>query len=343
MGRPLPPPAASRPRGLIAVALAVLLSGASTPDEIVSGRVLVNGETAVLAHMGQRAELRLTFADEFDGFSRFDGTKGLWRTTYGFKGPESFGGRTMSWHDEEQLYVDASDKGSGRQPLGIQPFVIRDGMLEITADRTTPAQAKALWKYRYTSGLITTQGAFSQTYGYFEMRARLPAGQGFWPAFWLCADDSWPPEIDIFEVLGHDPRTVFMTTHILENDERRAIGKTYTGVDTSDGFHIYGMAWSPKTIRYYVDRQEVAAIPTPGSVNAPMYLLANLGVGGAWPGRPDDTTPFPAKMIIDYIRVYQFLDQPRPYERVIRPSDFATGPAAPESASQNEPSPQDGE
>ena len=310
----------------IAAPLALLLTTAAAPPAPGSSSVEIKGDRALIVEDQKREALSLTFADEFDGFSRFDGRRGLWRTAYWFHGEGAYEGRTMAWHQEQQLYVHAGDKGTGDAPLGIDPFPVRDGMLEITAARTTPAQAKALWDYQYTSGLITTKDAFSQAYGYFEMRAKLPAGKGLWPAFWLAPEDkSWPPEIDIVEMLGHEPTRVFVTTHVREGEQ---VHRNYVTVDTSKDFHTYGMAWSPRTIRYYFDRREMVRIATPKAVNKPLYVLANLAVGGQWPGPVDETTPFPSKMIIDYIRVYQFDDRLKGRPKVVGPQSFAT-PATP--------------
>lgn len=324
--------------------LALLLCAAGDAKQQPSGDISIKGDEATLVHNGQRSELSLTFAEDFDSFSRFDGQNGFWRTTYWFDG--SVGGRTMPLHGEVQLYVHPGDKGSSDAPLGIDPLPIRNGMLEITADRVTPEQSKWLWNYKYTSGLITTKDIFAQAYGYFEMRVKLPAGQGLWPAFWLAPQDySWPPEIDVFETLGRQPSTVFFTVHINEGktpEDKTQIARTYEGLDTSKDFHIYGMSWSPETIIYFIDRKEVAEIPTPKSVNKPMYVLANMALGGAWAGDPDETTPFPAKMIIDYIHIYQFKGLPRPEPGVVRPATYAAARAAPESAAKSEPSPSAG-
>src|SRR5206468_2525137 len=112
-----------------------------------------------------------------------NGTSG-WQTSF------YFGGRTLSSNGEQQYYSDSS--------VGVNPFAVANGVLDITA--SPGANPGALW---YNSGLITTEGMFSQTYGYFEMRAKLPAGQGMWPAFWLLpSDKSWPPELDVLEAFG---------------------------------------------------------------------------------------------------------------------------------------------
>ena len=97
----------------------------------------------------------------------------------------------------------------GQAPLPSSP-----GVLTITAQQTTAAQKAQLYNYDYTSGLLTTEKTFAQTYGYFEMRADVPLAAGAWPAFWLIpADGSWPPEFDIMETLSKDPFAAYQTEH----------------------------------------------------------------------------------------------------------------------------------
>ena len=97
-------------------------------------------------------------------------------------------------------------------------------MLSLTADRADPSIRPYINNYEYTSGLINSYYTFSQTYGYFEMRAQLPKGQGLLSAFWLVpADGSWPPEVDILEVLGRDTTTMYYGMHSMATGTRVAI------------------------------------------------------------------------------------------------------------------------
>jgi beta-glucanase (GH16 family) len=174
-------------------------------------------------------------------------------------------------------------------------------VLDIVARPAPPGLARALGGFRYTSGLITTQPSFAQAYGYFEMRARLPGGKGVWPAFWLLpADLSWPPELDVMESIG-DPGQVWTTAHSKLDDRPGVKHEISRG-----GFHVFAVSWDPQTIIWFIDGREVGRQPTPPDMNKPMYILANVAVGGSWPGEPDATTPWPARMSIDYIRAYRF-------------------------------------
>jgi beta-glucanase (GH16 family) len=251
--------------------------------------------------------LQLAFSDEFDSFKPYRNGQGVWRTV--FKDGQSadpFEMRTLRGNNELQLYVDPDlklgDVKIGAHPASaLDPFVVHDGVLDIVAQPAPPALASALGGFRYTSGLITTQPSFSQTYGYFEMRAKLPAGKGVWPAFWLLpADLSWPPELDVMESIG-DPSLVWTTAHSKVDDRPGGKHQVAPGV-----FHVFAVSWDEKELVWYIDGKEVQRQPTPPDMHKPMYMLANVAVGGDWPGAPDASTPWPARMSIDYIRAYRF-------------------------------------
>ncbi len=165
-------------------------------------------------------------------------------------------------NSEKQIYVDADYAGLGTEPLGIQPFSIANGILTIRAERTPPALvAKALGK-RYTSGCITTELTHWQTYGYFEMRARLPRGKGFWPAFWLLPKRlTWPPEIDILEGSGAKPRSIHVG--LLDQSIKDATTGIWVDdtIDTTDGFHTYAAEWTHDKIIAYTQWSSEADLP----------------------------------------------------------------------------------
>jgi beta-glucanase (GH16 family) len=231
-----------------------------------------------------------TFADEFNSFSgSASGIGTTWKTTYKINDQQ----RTLSTNKEAEYYSDAS--------VGVNPFSIGNGILDITAAPGSNPLGLA-----YNSGAITTAKSFAQVYGYFEARAQLPAGQGFWPAFWLLpADGTWPPEIDIFEVLGNNPTTAYCSLG-------SSVGNSTTFKvnylpDLSTGFHTFGLSWQADMIRWFIDGNEVAEIATPAVMNKPMYMLLNLAVGdtGSWPGKYDPSMPT-AHMLVDYVRAWQY-------------------------------------
>src|SRR3712207_3839654 len=244
----------------------------------------------------------LTFSDEFTG-SYLDTQR--WGTKYWW------GGRSLASNGEMQYFADRSTAIVQQHP-SLDPFRITadptqpgDGILTITAN---PSPDTSLTDgLPYVSGLINTHGTFSQTYGYFEISAKVPAGQGLWPAFWLLPQSgNWPPEIDVLELLGHDPTIYYVGAHWKDARGGHAFDTQgrKVSVDLSKDFHAYGTLWTPDRITFYLDGQEVYSMATPSGMNEPMYLLAGLAVGGNWPGAPDATTPFPAQFQIDSIRAW---------------------------------------
>lgn len=213
-------------------------------------------------------------------------------------------------NQEKQIYMDPAFAGSGDKPLGVQPFSIENGILRIRADRADPQNvAPYIWNHRYTSGCISSELTHWQTYGYFEMRARLPRGKGFWPAFWLLPKrNAWPPEIDVLEGSGARPWGVHCGVI-----ERPRAAKTPPGawidqfIDTSDGFHTYAVDWTEKNIVFYVDAVKTFEYG-PHDIHEDMYMLINLAIGSRdpnWIPDPDDSTPFPAFLEIDYVHAFK--------------------------------------
>ena len=246
--------------------------------------------------------MTMTFDDEFNSLSLNMGTKstagGTWTTYYG-----GYNNRSLTGNAEQEIYVDPSYAGTSGSPLGLNPFSDRNGILTITASPAPAADLPYLGGYHYISGQLNTQGSFSQTYGYFEMRAELPGGgQGLWPAFWLLpSNGSWPPEIDVFEQIDSPTSNIFTTVH----DASGNAGVNFNIGDTSAGFHTYGMLWTSQAITFYVDGQKAFSTPTPADYNQPMYMLMDLAVGGTFPGSPNSTTNWAeANMKVDYVRAY---------------------------------------
>jgi hypothetical protein len=244
-----------------------------------------------------------TFVEDFSGFRTLCGGGRRWRTTFGDGSDPSIHRRSLPSNGELEVYVDPCFKGTGGAPLRLDPFAVRRGALDIIADRAPPRLADQLDGYRYTSGLITTQPSFAQTYGYFEMSARLPRGKGLWPAFWLLpADQSWPPEIDVMESIG-DPGKIYQTAH---STLGAPPGLEVPVTGDPDGFHVYAVEWDPQFITWYLDGRRTNRVPTPKDMNKPMYMLVNLAVGGHWPGAPDAATAFPARLTVRWVRAYRF-------------------------------------
>jgi beta-glucanase (GH16 family) len=274
------------------------------------GLALLGAKAARAAHVPGFAPsgATLTFADEFDDpdVGRINenaqgGRPGApaWRSRYRHD-------RFTIINGEKQIYVDAAFQGTAEAPLGVQPFHIHDGVLSITAARADPVRVKPFIQgHDYTSGCITTELTFAQTYGYFETRARLPAGRGFFPAFWLLPKRvGWPPEIDVFEASGVTPDRIHLG--VIPPQGEAATQWIGDLPDFSAAFHVYGLAWTHDTLRWSIDGREVWR--TVNTVHEPMYVLANLALGNRdqnFIPDPDATTKLPASLDLDYIRVWQ--------------------------------------
>ena len=180
----------------------------------------------------------------------------------------------------------------------------------------------------YTSGAMTTLDKFSQKYGWFEIRCRMLKGKGFWPAFWLLpVRNVWPPEIDVFENLGHENHSIHCTVHWKNVEGKHAAqGFEYKSptVDYTEDFHTYAVDWEPSSVAWYIDGQKVTEC-TKGSPGEPMYLLVNLAVGGGWPGNPNAETVFPSTFAVSYVRAYAKEGSAPP----AAPETPAPAPAAP--------------
>ena len=213
-------------------------------------------------------------------------------TTYTFGGETS---RTLPANHELEYYSDPS--------VGEDPFSITNGILNITA--SAAASGSNPYGLPYDSGVITTATSFAQEYGYFEINAELPAGQGFWPAFWMLpADGSYSSELDVFEQLGNDPSTIYSTVHDYQGPLSNL--QVLSVPNSSTGFHTYGVDWEPNTITFYEDGKAIASAQTPASMQKPMYMLLNLAVGGngSWPGAPASSSEFPNAFKVDWVHAY---------------------------------------
>jgi beta-glucanase (GH16 family) len=225
---------------------------------------------------------RLVFSDELEG-SVLDAAKWSTRAPW-----------NVQWfEDSHQL-----------QAFVAEAVKLGGGVARLVASRSQGNTAGQ----PYASGSLTTRRTFS--HGYFEARVSVPAGKGFWPAFWLTSSTRWPPEWDVFEIVdGVDHayahpaaggKTTFLTGPAGKDG-------TYTVPNQYGVNHVYGFKWTSTELSWYVDGvliQRHAANAASG-VNDACWLNLSLQVGGDWPGDPDATTPLPSEMRIDYVRVYQ--------------------------------------
>lgn len=253
-------------------------------------------------------------------------------------------GYTLVWSDEfnsgttpdsSKWTYDIGGNGWGNHELQyytrrLENAKVDGGNLVITARQETYTGAGGV-TMNYSSARLKTQGLFSQTYGRFEARIKLPAGRGIWPAFWMLGDnianDGWPKcgEIDIMENVGTEPATNHGSLHgpssTDSTSDRTATVSLPAPADSSvrqrlsDDFHIYAAEWEPGVVRFFLDSNLYATFtlaewPAGGTwvFDHPFFIVLNVAVGGDWPGAPDATTVFPQTMLVDYVRVYKKQD-----------------------------------
>lgn len=243
----------------------------------------------------------LTWSDEFDGAAGTSPDGSRWRFDTGGSG---FG-------NNEQQYYTTSTRNAAHDGAG---------NMVITARRENPDNLQCHYgPCQYTSARLLTSGKFTQQYGRFEARMKLPRGQGIWPAFWMLGDNlgsvGWPEggELDIMENIGREPGNAYGTLHGPGYAGGESIGSRYSlpgGQAFADDYHTFSVDWSPGLIIWYVDGNEYGR-KTPADLGGdrwvfdhPFFMILNLAVGGVWPGYPDASTTFPQTLTVDYVRVY---------------------------------------
>jgi beta-glucanase (GH16 family) len=226
----------------------------------------------------------LVWSDEFNGTS-------VDRANWNF---EVGGG---GWGNHELEYYTNGNNAS-----------IQNGALVIEARREN------VGGMNYTSSRMTTKGKREFTYGRIQARIAMPAGQGLWPAFWMLGANigsvGWPAcgETDIMEHVNND--TVTHGTIHWDAGGHASYGGS-VNVSNVGAYHVYTVEWTPASIKWFVDGAQYVEANIQNSINSteefhrPFFILLNLAVGGDWPGSPNGSTPFPARLFVDYVRVYQ--------------------------------------
>jgi beta-glucanase (GH16 family) len=232
-----------------------------------------------------------------------------------FDGPEGSGIDTNTWTP-----VNKGD-GFGNNELQFYTPRSENVRMDGAGSLIIEARKESYMGRMYTSARLESSGKFEQRYGRFEIRAKLPFGQGIWPAFWLLGNDissvSWPQcgEIDIMEHVGRQPSTAHGSLHGPGYSGGNPLTATYQlpgGARFADAFHEFAVEWEPDVVRFYVD-ENLYETRTPDDVpgdnewvyDHPFFMILNVAVGGAFPGSPDDSTQFPQRLLVDYIRVYE--------------------------------------
>ncbi|MHC5110112.1 MAG: family 16 glycosylhydrolase [Planctomycetota bacterium] len=228
---------------------------------------------------------------------------------------DDFGGDTIDlekWRVEDLHLI----KNNELQYYAPDDAYLENGNLILRSQERTYQgfDSDGIWgTYAYTSGLVESRDDFATAYGRIEVRAKLPSTQGIWPAHWMLPDSrEWPPEIDIMELLGHEPERVYMTHHWGTWPQVQSNGGSFIGPDFSDDYHTFAVEWFPDKIDWYVDdvRRFTSTVATP---QEPFYIILNTAVGGNWPGNPNGTTVFPQYHSIDYVKVFMPADPGTPH------------------------------
>lgn len=188
----------------------------------------------------------------------------------------------------------SSTGGIGDERTSPNNVSVGGGTLNLTATKSGSS---------YTSGLVTSDNLHEFQYGYVESRMDLPAGVGFWPAFWMLPGnhDDGLGEIDIMEWVGDEPDYYHVNYHVDGPGDDAESDRV--GFDLSDGYHTYGVNWQEDSITWYIDGKEFHR--SANRTHTPMYVILNLAVGGDWPGSPNSSTQFPSTMKVDYVRVWE--------------------------------------
>ncbi len=244
---------------------------------------------------GALAEYTLVWSDEFEKDGLPDATKWAYDTEANATG----------WYNHELQYYAAARMENSR---------VSNGKLIIAARKEALTTAADYGGQQYTSARLITRGLASWTYGFIEVRAKLPCGLGTWPAIWMLGTtDSWPAsgEIDIMEQVGNDPSSIFGTVHMQSTAGTNGIGGTTNVPDACSSFHNYQVTWTPQSITFGIDGTAYKSYVNPGQgksswpFDKPQYLLLNLAIGGDMTNGAVDDTKLPAQLEFEYVRVYQ--------------------------------------
>jgi beta-glucanase (GH16 family) len=243
------------------------------------------------------AEMKLVWSDEFDGDSLNYSKWGVQENAFG-------GGNA-----ELQIFTDRAKN-----------VRVENGHLVLEARRDNAGISGTVREY--SSGRVRTKHRGDWKYGRIEVCAKMPVGQGIWPAIWMLPTDDkyggWAAsgEIDIMEFRGQNPKEVLGTLHYGGGWPKNTYSGDSHTLKTgsfSEDFHTFAIDWTEGKIVWSIDRKpyqtqtkwhsENAKFPAP--FDQRFHLLLNLSVGGHFVGAPDKTTKFPQNFLIDYVRVYQ--------------------------------------
>lgn len=256
----------------------------------------------------QASDWKLTWSDEFDKPGLPDPAK--WNYEEGFI------------RNNEAQYYTRERSENARVEQGMLVIEARKEHFKNPAydpDSQERNSRRSKQYAEYTSASLITRGKAAWTYGRIEVKAKLPQGRGTWPAIWTLGTErqaGWPAcgEIDIMEFVGFEPGIIHANVHTKKYNHMKGNnkGSQLTIADASTAFHVYALEWSPQKLDFFVDDQKYFTYENEGSgtdawpFNKNQYLILNLAIGGAWGGAKGiDTSIFPQRYYIDYVRVFQ--------------------------------------
>ncbi|MBY5582728.1 glycoside hydrolase family 16 protein [Rhizobium leguminosarum] len=254
---------------------------------IVLGLGALPGQPSVAQEPLNIDAYQLTFEESFDSLD-----------------VSAWGEKTSRWIAHTPWNGDFGDARFTDPAPGF-PFTTDQGVLKIEARK----EADGTWRSGLLSSVNPKGEGFSQQFGYFEARMKLPPGKGVWPAFWLIGLDrsKYTAEIDVLEYYGRAPYEFSMGFHIWRQSQggQNSTGgywqKVQDGILNSD-YHTYGVDIQADKTSFYFDRKFIWSFDTPKEFHMPFYPLVNLALGSGW---PIDETPNPSILLVDYIHVYQ--------------------------------------
>jgi beta-glucanase (GH16 family) len=246
----------------------------------------------------------------------------------GYTTPNNYPGYTLAWADEftgsnlntgNWSFETGNNNGWGNNEL--EYYTDRPQNIFVSAGNLViEARSESFGGSSYTSTRMITKNKKIFKFGRIDIRAKMPKGKGIWPALWMLGSNidavGWPAcgEMDILELLGHEPNKIYGTMHwgnTVASHSSKGSSYTLSSGSFDQQFHVYSLIWKQDDIRVLVDDQEyvhVTATDVLGSnypFNSDFFFIFNIAVGGNWPGSPDNTTVFPQRMVVDYVRVFQ--------------------------------------
>lgn len=247
----------------------------------------------------------------------------------GFSSPLTYPGYTLVWSDEFTAgnldpaiwnqEVGNGTGGWGNHELEYYTNSLKNSFLS-NGNLIIEARQESILGYNYSSARLTTQNKKSFKFGRIDIRAKLPVAKGMWPALWMLGTNitsvGWPTcgEIDIMELVGSAPSNVKATMHWKDgtgNHTSKGADYTLSSGNFSQEFHVFSMVWEKDSIKCYVDDHLTTTVTSTDAgadnypFNADQFFIFNVATGGDWPGPPDGSTPFPQRMFVDYVRVFQ--------------------------------------